>query len=84
MSTRDLDPEFRETIMNMVVAKESEWRLREVLAARLAEGVSRERLIEELMDIYLTFRAQGNEEAEDLVADVSDFLTGWCAPQHRL
>lgn len=84
MTAADPDPGFREAFTSRVLAKERVLSLREMLAAQLANGVSRERLIEELMVIYRTFRAAGNEEAEDLVADALDLLTGWCAPQYKL
>ena len=54
--------------------------LRDLVKRLLDGGVSGEVLLEDLSQI----RALVSEHVEDLVLDVMDLLTGWCAPQFRL
>jgi hypothetical protein len=45
---------------------------------------SRERVLNDLEELREALREQGQDEAEDVVLDVMDFLTGWCSPHERL
>lgn len=58
--------------------------LRAILASRLAAGADREALLVELTDGMLAFHARGQNVQEELLADATDFLVGWCAPHMRL
>ena len=58
--------------------------LRSALSARLAAGADRAVLESELLTDILALRAEGREAEEELLADVSDFLVGWCAPHMAL
>jgi hypothetical protein len=58
--------------------------LRRLASELLASGCARERLLEEFDHARLQFRAAGREADEDAVADVLDFLVGWCSPPMRL
>jgi len=54
--------------------------LRDLVKRLLDGGVAGEILLEDLSQI----RGLVSEHVEDLVLDVMDLLTGWCAPQFRL
>jgi hypothetical protein len=54
--------------------------LRDLVKRHLDGGASREVLLEDLSQI----RALVPEHIEDLVLNVMDLLTGWCAPSARL
>lgn len=58
--------------------------LREVVRQLLSEGWERDALITELEDWRPRLREAGREEAEDVVLEVLDFLTGFCSPHMQL
>jgi hypothetical protein len=43
-----------------------------------------EQLYSDLRYLYRDVSERGNEDLEEAIADVMDFLTGWCAPAARL
>ncbi|WP_431262943.1 hypothetical protein ACQ859_23085 [Roseateles chitinivorans] len=53
---------------------------RDAMAHRLAEGASRNQLVEELEDL----RATVDDQREDLIFEILDFIVGWCHPDMRL
>ncbi len=59
-------------------------RLREVVQRLLAEGRPREELLSDLDSIRATLRQAGQDEAEDVVLDVMDFVVGWASPHMKV
>jgi hypothetical protein len=57
--------------------------LKDVVRKELDEsGGDRQRVLNDLEEVRLVLREQG--EDEDLVLDTMDFLTGWCSPHERI
>jgi hypothetical protein len=59
-------------------------RLRKYAREKLDAGYSNEQLYSDLRYLYRDVSERGNEDLEEAIADVMDFLTGWCAPAARL
>jgi hypothetical protein len=59
-------------------------RLRKYAREKLDAGYSNEQLYTDLRYLYRDVSERGNEELEEAITDVMDFLTGWCAPDARL
>jgi hypothetical protein len=59
-------------------------RLRKYARERLDEDYSNEQLYADLRHLYRKVSGRDNEELEEAIADVMDFLTGCCAPDARL
>lgn len=58
--------------------------LRALLHDRLEAGQSKDSLRAELEQLVHELRRQHREADEDVVLDVTDFLTGWSAPHMKL
>jgi len=58
--------------------------LRRAVARELEAGVPRERILAQLEELRGDLRRSGREEADDVVLEVMDFLTGWSSPHMRL
>jgi hypothetical protein len=59
--------------------------LRDAVALQLhGRDTRREELLDMLDEERLDLRAAGREREEDTVAEVMDFLVGWCSPHARL
>jgi hypothetical protein len=50
----------------------------------VSSGISRDVIQKELTTLSLQLRSQDQEEAEDTVLEVLDFLVGYCAPDQRI
>lgn len=59
-------------------------RLRKYARDKLDAGYSNEQLYSDLRYLYRSVRDREDEDLEDAIADVMDFLTGLCAPGARL
>ncbi len=59
-------------------------RLRKYAREKLDAGYDNAQLYSDLRYLYLDVSERGNEELEEAILDVMDFLTGWCAPDARL
>jgi hypothetical protein len=59
-------------------------RLRKYAREQLDAGYPNDQLYSDLRHLYRLVSERGDEELEDAIADVMDFLTGWCAPDARL
>ncbi len=59
-------------------------RLRKYTREKLDEGYDNAQLYNDLRYLYRDVSGRGNEELEEAILDVMDFLTGWCAPDARL
>jgi hypothetical protein len=57
------------------------WRL---AGGVLDAGYPREQLIEDFDNLRAHFEQQGEEEREDAVLEVMDFLYRWCSPHMKL
>lgn len=59
--------------------------LREAAKAELqALNGDRDRLVHELEQLMLEAREEGRESDEEVVADVIDFVVGYCSPHMRI
>jgi hypothetical protein len=59
-------------------------RLRKYAREKLDEGYSNDQLYTDLRHLYRSMSGRGDEELDDAIADVMDFLTGVCGPDARL
>jgi hypothetical protein len=58
--------------------------LRDMARDALAQGYDRDALIEDFERVRARLDEQGEEEREDAVMEVMDFLYGWCSPHMKL
>lgn len=58
--------------------------LRDVARDALAQGYEKDALIEDFESMRARLDEQGEEEREDAVMEVMDFLYGWCSPHMKL
>lgn len=58
--------------------------LRKFARQRLDSGYANAQLYADLQYVYDIVSELEEEEREDAILDVMDFLTGWCAPKARL
>ena len=59
-------------------------RLRKFARQRLDAGYPNDQLYSDLRYLYRQVREHDDEELEEAIADVMDFLTGACGPDARL
>lgn len=57
--------------------------LRDVARDALAQGYEKDALIEDFESVRVRLDEQGEEEREDAVMEVMDFLYGWCSPHMK-
>ena len=57
--------------------------LRDVVAEELVQH-DRATVLDELEELRAALRAASRDAEEDVVLEVMDFVTGWCAPHVRL
>jgi hypothetical protein len=58
--------------------------LRKYAREKIDGGYSNEQLYTDLRHLYHDVSGHGNEDMEEAIADVMDFLTGVCGPDARL
>jgi hypothetical protein len=58
--------------------------LREVVRGLLAQGYTRQTVLDELETFRRLLQQSGRLEDEDVVLEVLDFLAGWCSPHMAL
>lgn len=58
--------------------------LRDVAQKALAQGYEKDALIEDFESVRARLDERGEEEREDAVMEVMDFLYGWCSPHMKL
>ena len=58
--------------------------LRDVARDALAQGYEKDALIEDFESVRARLDDQGDEEREDAVMEVMDFLYGWCSTHMKL
>ncbi|MGW4526149.1 hypothetical protein [Amycolatopsis sp. NPDC004378] len=78
------DGGFRARLLAAVAAGRSVIEIRPLLVEQLERGVKRADLYQELLDTMHFLRAEGRDDDEDAVADVTDLLTNWVLPEFRL
>ena len=59
-------------------------RLRKYARDKMDEGYSNAQLYTDLRHLYRSVSQRGDEDLEEAIADVMDFLTGVCGPDARL
>lgn len=73
--------EFRKEIL---MAKDDLDRLWKVAVKYRDLGMDKDTMYSELGRIILEFRAKGDEETDDRITDLSDYVIGYCIPEQRL
>ncbi len=73
-----------ELLRESAKAHKNALQLRKLAAELIDSGTSREQILSDLELLTREFRSAANNEAEDAVTDVMDFVVGWCAPNMRL
>ena len=73
--------EFRKEIL---MAKDDLDRLWKVAVKYRDLGMDKDTMYSELERIILEFRAKGDEETDDRITDLSDYVIGYCIPEQRL
>lgn len=58
--------------------------LRNVASEALAQGYDKDVLLEDFESVRARLDDEGEEELEDAVMEVMDFLYGWCSPHMKL
>ena len=58
--------------------------LRDLAHEALISDYSKEQVIEAFEEVRAQMERQGEEEREDAVLEVMDFLYGWCSPHMKL
>jgi hypothetical protein len=58
--------------------------LRDVARDALAQGYEKDALIEDFESVRARLDEQGEEEREDAVMEVMEFLYGWCSPHMKV
>ena len=58
--------------------------LRDVARDALAQGYEKDALIEDFESVRAQLDEQGDEEREDAVMEVMEFLYGWCSPHMKV
>jgi hypothetical protein len=76
--------EVSQQLRKMIDAGHDNLVLREELQRLLAKGFDRNVIMQELERLRSHFREAQQEDMEDLVLDLMDFLTGWCSPDMKL
>ena len=71
-------------ILSALSARDALAALRAEAKALLTEGVGKEALLAVLQNCVMRMRAANRENDEDVLLDVMDLLTGWCAPSAKI
>jgi hypothetical protein len=58
--------------------------VRQIILAERGRGVSQQEMYDALAGLVPRLRQSGRDAEEDVLFEVMDLLTGWCAPQHRI
>lgn len=69
--------EIQRKVLAVVEGSRDFREVRTLLDGWQAQGVTVERLVDELTDLMLDLRAQNREDDENAVGDVLDLVTGW-------
>lgn len=75
---------WKEKTLSLLKADAPLGKYHDILVRMKAEGISAaeaEKLFTEIRGIMIN---EGNEEGEDRVLEVLDFLVGWCSPPDRV
>lgn len=59
-------------------------KLEQIVKDLLNKGYSKESILAEFERFRTTLGTTNNEDYEDVVLDVMDFITGWCSPHKRI
>jgi hypothetical protein len=76
----DIFSAFREALDS----SEPMLRIRDLVRSELEHGVSRAEVLGQLESLRIELRGVGREDAEDVVLDVMDFVSGWSSPHMQL
>ncbi len=73
--------EFKKEIL---LAKDNLQSLWDVAVKYKDLGMDQDTMIDALVESILDLRAKGDEETEDRIADLADYVSGFCIPSQRL
>ncbi len=71
---------YIDQFLYLVETNEPLLKIREFIVELRKEGISKEELYDELQNL----RSKLNDEQEDTILEVMDFLVGWCVPSLRI
>lgn len=83
-SNKMTESHYQEMFEGALVSDDRRAAFLSVLRQLLAEGLSRERLLDELKKYSLELRQEKRDADEDLVLDMMDGLSGWSSPSARI
>jgi hypothetical protein len=75
---------FRELYENALKSSTPVQALRDVVIELLDKGSEHEDILSDLQHLYHEFRISNRETEEDVIADVMDFMVGWCSPHMQI
>ena len=75
---------WRDEVFSLLKTNASLGSYHNVLVRMKAEGVSSAEAEELFNEIRTVMINEGNEEGEDRILEVLDFVAGWCAPHNRV
>jgi hypothetical protein len=59
-------------------------RMRDLVRNELEHGVSRAEVLGQIESLRIELRGGGREQDEDVILEVTDFVTGWSSPHLRI
>ena len=71
---------YIDQFLYLVETNEPLLKIREFIVELRKEGISKEELYDELQNL----RSKLNDEQEDTILEVMDFLVSWCVPSLRI
>jgi hypothetical protein len=80
----DADHDIFAALHEALDAPEATLKVRDLVLSELEDGVSRSEVLGQLESLRIALRGSGQEEAEDVVLDVMDFVGGWSGPHVRV
>ena len=73
-----------EALKSGIRSKQDTRALREIVVSLFDAGVTQESLLDGLKHLRKEFREAGDDEAEDAILEVMDYVVGWCSPHMRI
>ena len=73
-----------EALKQSFKSKQGSLASRAIAVALIVGGVSKDSLMDDLEGLRKEFRALGDGDAEDIVLEVMDYVSGWCSPHMRI
>lgn len=77
-------PNDLEALRSGIRSKQDTRALRAIVVSLFDAGVTRKSLLDGLEHLRKEFRDAGDDEAEDAILEVMDYLVGWCSPHMQI